>query len=169
MAFTPALAAIGAIASVAAGVVGAMGAMQAAEANAQAAEYNAKVQERNAIIAEQNRVMAVRQADIDAEDHRRETRRVLASIRTAYGASGIELAGSPLDVLEDTALERELDTSRIAYEGKVRSREGAIQILGLKEEASLSKMRAENERTAGRYAAFGSILGGVGQGIARLQ
>lgn len=165
MAFAPIL---GAIASVAAGVVGYMGAQQAAEANAQAAEHNAKIAERNAAITEQNRQMAVRQADIDAEDHRRETRRLMSSIRTAYGASGIEIAGSPLDVLEDTALERELDTSRIQFEGKVRSREGAIQALGLKEEATLSKMRAENERSAGRYAAFGALLGGVGTGLSRL-
>lgn len=165
MAFAPIL---GAIASVAAGVVGYMGAKQAAEANAQAAEYNAKIAERNAIIADQNRVTAVRQSDIDAEDHRRETRRIMASIRTAYGASGIEIAGSPLDVLEDTALERELDTERIRFEGKVRSREGAIQMLGLEEEATLSKMRAQNERTAGRYAAFGSLIGGIGTGLSRL-
>ncbi len=163
-----ALGIIGAIASVVSGVVGAMGAMQAAEANAQAAEYNAKIAERNAIIADQNRKAAMQQADIDADDHRRETRRILASIRTAYGASGIEMAGSPLDVLEDTALERELDTQRIQFEGKVRSREGAIAMLGLQEEATLSKMRAQNERTAGRYAAFGSVIGGIGNGLARL-
>lgn len=159
---------IGALASVVSGVVGAMGAMQTAEANARAAEYNAAISERNAKIADQNRMATLQQADVEQEDHRRETRRMLASIRASYGASGIELAGSPLDVLEDTALERGLDTQRIQFEAKVRNREGAIQMLGLNEEASLQRMRADNERQAGSIAAMGAIVGGVGQGLSRI-
>jgi len=162
------LEALAAAASAVSGIVGAMGAMQAANAQAEAAEYNARIQERNAIIADQNRKAAVTQASIDAEDKRRDNRRVMASIRAAYGHSGIDLIGSPLDVLEDTALEQELDAQRIEYEGRARSREGAIKMLGLHEQAELDRMEARSARSAGRTAAAGALIGGAGRALTRL-
>lgn len=160
---------IGALASVVSGVVGAMGAMQQAEAQARAAEYNAKIQERNALIADQNRKQAIETADVAATDKRRDNRRVMAQMRAAYGASGIEMAGSPLDVLEDTALEQELDTQRIKYEGTLRAREGAISMLGMREDATLQRMEASSARSAGGIAAIGSLVGGVGNALTRVR
>lgn len=159
---------LGALASLASGVVSAMGAMQQAEAQARSAEYNAKVQDRNAIIADQNRQHAIQTADVAAQDKRRENRRVLASVRAAYGTSGLEMAGSPLDVLEDTALEQELSASRIKYEGTVRAREGAIQMLGYNEEATLQRMEAQSARAAGGVAAAGALFGGIGNALTRM-
>lgn len=159
---------LGALASLASGVVSAMGAMQSAEAQARANEYNAKVQDRNAIIADQNRQHAIQTADVAAQDKRRENRRVLASVRAAYGTSGLEMAGSPLDVLEDTALEQELSASRVKYEGTVRAREGAIQMLGYNEDATLQRMEAQSARAAGGVAAAGALLGGVGNALTRM-
>lgn len=153
---------ISAVASVVSGVVGAVGAMQSANAQAAAANYNAQIQERNAVIADNNRKTATRQAEIAVEDKRRETRRTLSSIRAAYGNSGLDLAGSPLDVLEDTAIESELDAQRIEYQGRVANREGAIQVLGLKEEAQLSRMNAKAAKRAGTIAAVGSVVSGIG-------
>ena len=155
------------VASVASGVIGAVGAIQSANAQAAAAEYNARVQERNAIIADQNRKQDIETAEIAASDKRRENRRVLASMRAAYGTSGLEMAGSPLDVLEDTALEQELDAQRISYEGRVRGREGAIQMLGLREGANLSRMEGRAAKTAGYIGAAGSLVSGVGKSLAR--
>lgn len=162
------LAGLAAAASAISGVIGAFGAIQAGNAQAAAGEYNAKVAERNNVIADQNRQIAVRQADIDAEDKRRENRRTLSAIRAAYGSSGLELAGSPLDVLEDSALESELDAQRIEYEGRVRNREGAIQMLGLQEQANLDRMGAKSARTAGYINAAGAIAGGAGRALSRV-
>lgn len=160
---------IGALASVASGVIGAVGAMQQAEAQARAAEYNAKIQERNALIADQNRKAAIETADVAASDQRRDSRRVMAQMRAAYGASGLELAGSPLDVLEDTALEQELGAQRIEFEGRLRAREGAISMLGMREDANLQRMEAGAARTAGGIAAIGSVVGGIGTGLTRVR
>lgn len=161
------LAALSAAASVASGVIGAIGAIQSANASAAAAEYNARVQERNMVIADQNRKQTIDTAEIAASDKRRESRRVLASMRAAYGTSGLDMAGSPLDVLEDTALEQELDASRISYEGRVRGREGAIQMLGLQEGANLSRMEGAAAKTAGYIGAAGSLVGGIGRSLTR--
>lgn len=164
-----ALAALAPIASAVSGVVGAIGAIQAGNAQAAASEYNARVSERNQAVAEQNRQIAVRTAEIDAEDKRRENRRQLGAIRAAYGSSGLEMAGSPLDVLEDSAIEMELDAQRIEYEGRMRSREGALQALGYSEDARLSRMQGKAAKTAGYIGAAGSLLGGVGRSLQRVQ
>lgn len=147
--------AISAIFTAIGGVVSAIGAIQSANAQAAAAEYNAKINERNRIIADQNRKAAVETANIDAEDSRRNNSRTLASIRAAYGASGLDMAGSPLDVLEDSALELELDTRRVEHEGRVRNREGGMQMQEFSEKATLDRMEAKAAKTAGMLSAFG--------------
>lgn len=154
--------------SVVGGVVGAIGAIRQGNAEGAAADFNAEVQERNAIIAEQNRQLTVRQSTIDAEDRRLANRRVMASIKAAYGSSGLELSGSQLDVLEDTATEQELDVQRIEFEGRVRSREGSLEVLGLKEGAGLSRARASGARSAGKLKALGSVIGGLGDAASTL-
>lgn len=138
------VAALSAAASVASGVVGAMGAMQQGKAQSQAATYTAQVADRNAKIARQ-------QADVEQEDQRRENMRQRGAIRAAYGGSGIEMAGSPLDVLEDTAMEQELDVERIGYRG-------ALRALGENDKANLARAEAENAKSAGAIGAMGSIL-----------
>lgn len=162
------LSTLAAVASVASGVIGAVGAMQQANAQQAAAEYNAKVQDRNAVIAGQNRQLAIQTADIAAQDKDRENRRVIHAMRAAYGTSGLELAGSPLDVLEDTALEQSVDVQRTKYEGYVRAREGAIQVLGLREDATLKRMEGKAAKSAGYIGAAASVVGGVGGALQRL-
>lgn len=154
--------------SIVSGVVGAIGAIREGNAEGAAADFNAEVQDRNALIAEQNRQLTVRQSAIDAEDRRLANRRTMASIKAAYGSSGLELSGSQLDVLEDTATEQELDVQRIEFEGRVRSREGTLQVLGLKEGAGLSRARAKSARSAGKLKALGSLVGGFGDAASTL-
>jgi hypothetical protein len=162
------MAAVSAVFSVISGVVGAIGAIASANAQAAAAEYNAKVQERNSVIAEQDRQTDVHTARLAAEDTQRNNRRVLASMRAAYGTSGFEMAGSPLDVLEDTAIEQAMDVRRIESEGYSRSREGSIKSMGLREDANLKRMEGKAAKTAGYIGAAGAFFSGVGQGLARL-
>lgn len=136
--------ALSAAATVASGVVGVMGAQQQAAATTAAANYQAQVAQRNATVARQ-------QASAEADDQRRENRRQLGSIRAAYGGSGIEMAGSPLDVLEDTTLEQELDVERIGYRGELRA-------AGEVDKANLSKLEAENAKKTGAIGAATSLL-----------
>lgn len=139
------------------GAVEAAGSIQEGEANAQAQEENARTAELNKEIADQDRRLAVKTAQIDAEDRRRENRRTLASVRAAFGASGGDFGGSPMDVLMDTAAELEVDAQRIEYEGRARNREGALQMLGFDRDAAMSRRAAGNSRTAGYLGAFGAV------------
>lgn len=136
--------ALSAAASIASGVVGAMGAMQQGKAASDAANYQAQVADRNAKIARQ-------QAAVEQDDQRRENMRQLGAIRAAYGGSGLEMAGSPLDVLEDTSIEQELDVDRIGYRGTLRA-------LGETDKANLARAEAENAKSAGAIGAVSSIL-----------
>lgn len=154
--------------SVISGVVGAIGAIREGQAEGAAADFNAEVQERNAVIAEQNRQLTAKQSSIDAEDRRLANRRTMASVKAAYGSSGLEMSGSQLDVLEDTATEQELDVQRVEFEGRVRSREGTLEVLGFKEGAGLSRARATGARSAGKVKALGALVGSLGDAAATL-
>lgn len=147
------------IGALAGGAMEAVGAITEGNAIAGAERRNAAIQQQNKIIADDTRKINIRTAEIDAEDKRRENRRTLASIRAAYGASGIELTGSPLDVLRDTAAEIELDAGRIESEGRARNREGALEMLGYETETGNSLMAADNAQTAGMIGALGAGVG----------
>lgn len=132
------------LATVASGAISAAGAMSAGQAQANASVYEAQVAQRNAKIARN-------QAETDQEDQRRENRRQMGAMRAAYGASGLELAGSPLDVLADTAIEQELDVARIGYRGELRA-------IGEKDKADAALAAASNAKKAGQIGALTSVV-----------
>jgi hypothetical protein len=132
-------------------VVGAVGQFMSMQAAANAAEYNAKVAERNAA--------AVRaQTGADADDKRRSNRRVISSMRAAYGANGFEMAGSPLDVMSDTVQEQEYDVAKLKYAGELKA-------IGYTQQADLYSMEADNARAAAPIGLASGILSGVGNAI----
>lgn len=152
---------IGAVGSVVGGFVGAAGARQEGQAAYQAAQFNAMISEYNRQVAERNKRQAIAQADVEGSDQIRVNRRQLSSIRAAYGASGLDLTGSTLDVMEDTAMEQELDVKRIKYKGEITA-------IGYEDEgrqhqmkAQLSRMEGEAALRASKTKALSSIIGGV--------
>lgn len=158
MAFLPTIAAV---TSVAAGAVGAVGAIQQANAASASAKYNAAVQENNAKIIERNQRIALDQSNSEADAKARDNRRMLATIRANYGKSGLDMAGSALDVLEDSAIEGALDVQTIRYQGDVRALGYADEAAAQRSGAELSRMNAEAQQTAGYIGAASSLIGGV--------
>lgn len=136
-----------AILSLVGGVIGMMGQMQAAQAQKNALNYQAQIDERNA-------KTALQQSEQDQEDKRRENMRQLSSIRAAYGNNGLQLAGSPLEVITDTALEQELDVQKIGYQGKLRAQ-------GYREQAGINRAAAKNAGSAGIISGVSSLIGGI--------
>lgn len=132
------------LATAAAGAVSAAGAMSAGKAQANASVYEAQVAQRNAKIARN-------QAEVDQEDQRRENRRQMGAMRAAYGSSGLELSGSPLDVLADTAIEQELDVARIGYRGELRA-------IGEHDKANQAIAAASNAKKAGQIGALSAVV-----------
>lgn len=140
--------------------ISAVGAIQSANAQSAAFDREAQIADRNKILADQDRQLAVRTAQIAAEDKNRENRRRLADLRASMGASGLEMAGSPIDLLADTSLEMALDTKRIEFEGKVRNREGVIEMLNFGDQAAGARMSSKSARRSGYYSAGGALLSG---------
>lgn len=137
---------------------GAVGAAVSAVGTFSAASQAAKGKKFEQQVAERNARAARKQAAIDAEDTRRETRRRLASIKAAYGSKGFTLSGSPLDVLEDQAAEFELAAQRESFSGEMRA-------VGFTDQAAASRMEARALRTSATVGLIGGAVNVAGAGF----
>ncbi len=128
-------------------LVSAVGAIQQGQAAAASARANAQIAERNATVARAS-------AAQDAEAKDRENRIRLGAIAAGYGASGVSLAGTPLDVLADSARQAELDRQTIVYKGELRA-------LGFSDSAAMDRAQAKNAKRAGYFKAGSALLSGA--------
>jgi hypothetical protein len=132
-------------------------------------EMQAAIADRNAMLALQQARHAERTADIEADDAARDHRRIRANMRAKYGGAGIATgAGSPLDVLADTAAEQGLDVARIRYEGDMRAYEGELQASGYRDQAVMKRTGATNTRRSGVFEALGYGVQGAGKILTRI-
>lgn len=131
------------------------GQMQQAKAQSSAANYNQKVAQRNAKIA-------LQQGDADAEAQRRKNLITLGAMRAAYGASGVTAEGSPLDVLETSATNMELDRQSILTKARLRA-------MGYEEDSTLSGMSSSAARSSGLTGTVGLLIAGAGQAYSQYQ
>jgi hypothetical protein len=113
------------------------------------AKYNSKVQENAAI-----------QADMEARENiareRAQNRRFMSSQRAALAKSGITEAGSPLEVLGETAGQLELQA-----QDQVRAA-ASRKALGLSQSAN-TLVEGEAQSKGYKMAATGTLLSGVAQ------
>ncbi len=137
------------IALVAIAVVGAGGALYAGEQQRKAASYSAD-------IAEQAARAAQAKAAYDEERHRERIRKTLSTIRSLYGKSGVDMTGTPLLALEETAAQGEMDALAIRYGGDI---EAARQ----RSEAALLKMQGKTAQTSSYFEAGSTLLQGAGK------
>ncbi len=131
-------------------------ASQAGKYNAQIATTNAQIEqqaaEHAALTAEGEAAQATQAAGYEEGQRRERARFLLADQRQRMIASGIDLEGSPLEVLSFNAGQYELDALAARYDGQVRSQ--ALQ------------SEADARRYAGRAA---QVRGVQGAGLALLQ
>lgn len=136
------------IVMVAGAAMSAIGQLQQAQTAKAVGRYNQQLGERNAAIArDQTASEIVRQ--------QRTARRVQGAARAAYGASGVTMEGSPLDVLEDNATQAELDTLTLKYRGELRAR-------GYEQAGSMARFEGDQAARAGRLRAASTLLGSYG-------
>jgi hypothetical protein len=126
------------------GVMNAMQAMTTAQNKANIATYNQQ-------IAERNEQIALSQAENDQQDKRRQNMRQMGAIRAAYGGSGLDMAGSPLDVLTDTAMEQAYDEDKVRYKGRLRA-------MGYADRAGQFKAEADFYEAEGTMAVVSSMF-----------
>ena len=137
------------IALIAATATKAIGSIQQGNAAKKSADFNATMLEQGAAVERQQ--TAARE---DAK--RREARMVLGSQRAAFAQSGGGLEGSAADVMQQSAINAELDALTLRYEGDLRAR-------GMQAESTSERFAGKQAQRQGYFAAAGSILGGSGQ------
>lgn len=71
--------------------------------------------------AKANAKAAERKAEYDEQIHRERVKQLLSKQRAMIGKSGLEMSGSPLLLMEDTAKQGELDALAIRYGGKINA------------------------------------------------
>lgn len=109
------------------------------------ADYQAKVATYDAQTANAD-------ASNDALTQFQHGQQVIGSARAQYGASGVEQdSGSPLDVLQQSARNAELDRQTIIYKGKLRA-------WGYQEQAQLDKYQGDLAMDSGYLSAASTVL-----------
>lgn len=109
-----------------------------------AAAFNADRAQKNAVISRQ-------QAGEDARSFRIFARKQLGDIRSAYGASGVTMEGSPQDVIENGAANAELDALKIIHGGEIKAQ-------GFQSDATLDSAMARSSGQSGYLSAAGTLL-----------
>ena len=140
---------IGGISAAAGAGVQAYGSYQQGKSEEALGKYNAKVAERQAQAAEM-------QASAEAKRQQRATRAEQARQRVLLAKSGITSEGTPLMLLEQSAMNAEMDRQTILREGNIQSDQFTSQ-------AAADRARAKSAGRAGRIGAAGSLLSGAGQ------
>lgn len=126
----------------------ALGGIQQAQTAKAAGRYNQQIAERNAAIARD-------QTAAEITRQQRAARRARGAARAAYGASGVTIEGSPLDVLEDSATEAELDTLTLKYRGELRAQ-------GYEQAGDMARFEGDRAARAGWTRAAGTLLSSYG-------
>ena len=122
------------------------GALFSAQATAAAGDFEADVLEQQAAREQE-------QARLDADEFRRDQRRLIARQIALTGGSGVSLEGSRSLLIEDTAAEGEFQAQKI-------ERGGDIVAERQRQQAELSRVGASNTRTFGTLRAGSLLLGG---------
>ena len=131
-----------------AALIMAAGKVKEGQAKKKAGEHDAQVAGRDAAVARD-------QANAEVLRQQKVARRTIGAARAAYGAAGVTIEGSPLDVLEESAVNAELDSQTIRYRGELRA-------LGATDAAALSRFEGRQAERAGYVNAAGQIFGSMG-------
>lgn len=86
---------------------------------------------------------------------RREVQKTLGSARAGYAANGLALSGSAAEVLDDTAIEGELDIAAIRWNSDVK-------VGNLQYQQKVARANAKAEKSAAPLAFFGNTFSAIG-------
>lgn len=128
------------------GVVGAIGSLATAGANAQAANAQAAAYQRQAMLERQ-------QAAFNADQQESKAIRLISKQRAGFLAAGVSLMGTPMDVIEDTTRETNLDVQAIRYNGEIKAQNFEMQ-------AAAFRAKADAAQTAGVFGAISPLIKG---------
>lgn len=134
------------------------GQYEAGKAAQAQAESQAALREYNAQLAEREAVEAQEAAAYEEQKFRKGGERLKARQRARYAKAGVTFEGTPLDVMEQTASELEMDALMIRRGGQVGARR-------LTAEAQLQRFAGRSALLRGRAARRASQLGMLTTGL----
>ena len=143
MAFmAPVMAWMAANAGTIAAVTSAASAGMAAYGGYKQGEQMASTQKWNASVARANAAAAKEKAAAEEAQTRERYGRVMATQRTLYGASGVDMGGTPLLVMEEQAKQAEIDALTIRYGGNLLSTRNLNEAESLTQQAGATQSAA---------------------------
>ena len=128
----------------ASGLMQAYGQVKAGEDANKSYEFNARQAEQNAAQAKLIAAQEERQVRIIG-------RKTIGSMQADYGASGVNMEGSPMEVLASSAAAAELDALNVRYGGESRAR-------NFMNEATVMRFQGATAKSAGYYGAASTLL-----------
>tara|TARA_R100000329_G_scaffold33242_2_gene30887 strand:- start:770 stop:1228 length:459 start_codon:yes stop_codon:yes gene_type:complete len=134
----------------------AVGGMMSYKGNMSAAKSAQATAEYNAQLAENESVLLARAKRDEEEALRKQSDRLVGTQRNMVAASGVQMSGSPLQVLADTYFSTEMDAAMIQYASN-------IEQVQKQSEAALARAEGGARASALRYQAYGSLLSGAQQ------
>lgn len=160
---------MGAILSVVGTLVGA--ASQASQMKAQA-QQQAYAMQYNAAMNRQLAEQAINNAQIEERYSRIRSGKQIGSIKAQYGASGVELEGSPFDVLEESSAAAESDAQIIRLRGQQQA-QGYLNTAALDEynaraTVASAKKAASSALFLGGLKGITGLVGSGGFGLSRV-
>lgn len=135
------------IAAAAGAATSAYGAYQQGQFQKASSNYQAQVATQDAEVAQQ-------QAAAQADQDKRMAYLRIGAAKASYGASGVDSAGSPMDVIGDIAAQSELQRQNDLYQGKLKSR-------GSLETATVESAAGKAAAQSGTLTAGSSLLSGA--------
>lgn len=141
------------------GLIGAAGSVAQGNAQARAYEAQAKIAQQNARLAELHGEREMERGAREETRFRQQARQFQGTQRAQLAASGVQLGGSALSVLADTAQGIEEDAAMIRFNTLQDKWERDVQAVNFRNEASAMNANAGNARTAGQIGAFSTLLG----------
>ncbi len=106
------------VASVGGGVMQAQGAKAAGKAARATAEYNASIRERDAKVAENEARYRIQRGDYEIAQFSKDFRAMQASAATRFRKNGVQMSGTPLKVLAESAAEADEEKKTLALIAK---------------------------------------------------
>lgn len=143
---------------IAGGAITAVSTIQQGRAAEQQGQAQAAIAARNALLAERQAEEQRVAAAAEALRQEREGKALKARQRAVFAKSGVELRGTPLSVIAETAQNLEADRLTILREGRIRAGTSQAQ-------AGIFRAQGAAAKAKGRAARRGSILSAVGEGV----
>lgn len=142
--------------------ISAYGMIRQGKAEQQALNLQARIDDNNAIRAGYAAIQEREQAEREVKNIREQRDRVLSQNITAAAKSGLQISGSVVDVMGDSAIQFEKEIQMARYRGDVGAYNYASQASDFRDQASLRRMQGRATRRSSRWSAAGTFLGGAG-------